>query len=135
MTYLVALSFCEEDSEYARSLAKCFSLARVSCYFYKGARRVDRLMYELHASIYLSARARVYFLRASSFERRYTRFEINCGRNRANNFLISDAGLLERDVPEEFMFIHEKGWTVVASPGDHVPYRDVAGYVLKALRQ
>jgi hypothetical protein len=134
MTYVIALSFCDEDSESAELMFECFIKMKVSCYFYKRAPRVDRLMLDLHESIYTSALARVYLIKNASFQRLYTRFELTCGRGRRNNFILKEGGLFNEIIPEEFQFIGERGWTVIPRPIGYETYEGVANQVFSAIR-
>lgn len=135
MSYVVALSFCEQDSQGAAALHDTLIGRNISCYFYKCAPRADRLMFDYHAVVYGAAMCRVYFLRPENFSRTYTRFELKCGEGKKINFILTETGMLDCLVPHEFHYIAAEGWSVLGAPTSPSERDAVCDLILDAVRK
>lgn len=135
MSYVVALSFCEEDNQGAAALHEALIGRNVSCYFYKSAPRADRLMFDHHVQVYGSAMCRVYFLRPESFSRTYTKFELKCGRGKRLNFLLTENGVLDCLVPLEFHYVADEKWSVLRAPASTCERDATCDLILDAVRK
>ncbi|SEO22766.1 hypothetical protein [Bradyrhizobium sp. OK095] len=135
MSYVVALSFCEEDTQGAAALHEALIGRNVSCYFYKRAPRAERLMFDHHALVYGAAMCRVYFLRPETFSRTYTRFELKCGEGKKINFLLTETGTLDCQVPHEFHYITDEEWSVLRAPASTCDRDAACDLILDAVRK
>lgn len=116
MKYLVAISFCDEDSAFAESLWKSFRRRRAGSYFYKRKPTWGPLILGYHQSIYAKAHSRIYLLRNRSFLGKIVSFELNCGRDLANNYILPMEPSVLNNIPNDYLFLSDPGWIWLSHP-------------------